>query len=191
MGSPNQENIVIGKIPLCTFCSIAIFIVGFLIFNDKLVFEDQVFITEKHFDNPRTNLTQLAEHVGSNNTSTGLPATPMFIQADKTSQTLPTSLPENSVKPRITEFYIYEGPGFDFYKDCIEWYGPNAVNSLPLNLTDRDYKHASAFKFLEGIENHYWRVKDPELAKIFVVPALLGQVIRRGRCRGKTGKNMI
>ena len=124
MGSLNEENIGASKIPLCTYiiCSIAIFIVTFLVFKDKLVFENQILITEKHFDPRHTNLTHFSKSVGSNNTSNHLPAIPLFIQSESTPETLQVTLPEHSNKQRITEFYIYEGPGFDFYKDCLEWY---------------------------------------------------------------------
>ena len=125
MDSLNEENIGASKIPLCTYiiCSIAIFIVTFLVFKDKLVFEDQILIKEKGFDPRHTNLTHFSKSVGSNDTSNHLPTIPLFIQSKLTPETLEVTLTEHSNKQRIIEFYIYKGFGFDFYKDCIEWYG--------------------------------------------------------------------
>ena len=134
--------------------------------NTKIQFTDEQF-----FDGFDRNLTQFAKRSHA--------------------RSLPDTFLPGFRSNRTVEFYVYEGPGFDFYEDCFEYYGPDAKRNPPMDITDRQYKHAGSFKFLEGIENHAWRVKDPELAKIFVVPALLGQVIRRGRCRGKSAKKMI
>ena len=101
----------------------------------------------------------------------------------------------------LVPFYIYTGSAYNFYNQCISDYGPNATIIKRFNTTDRDYKHATSFKFLEGIENHPSRTRNPENAKLFVVPALIGHVVRhsggmnnnnkRATCKGLSAKTMI
>ena len=97
---------------------------------------------------------------------------------------------QNSTKnSKFIPFYIYTGPEFNFYNQCIQHHDPEGKPSRKFGY--RNYKHATGMRFLEGIFNHKWRIFDPNQAKIFVVPALISEVLRKKQCKGVTSARMI
>jgi Exostosin family len=82
---------------------------------------------------------------------------------------LPLKLPES------VPFFIYEGPLFDWHKNCSE-------KGAELLQHHRNYKHGDDVLFLEHAMSHPWRVQNASEAVLFVVPVMLTFGVRHGAC---------
>ena len=102
--------------------------------------------------------------------------------------------PEKQPKQKIL-FYIYDTPEFQFLKNCSSRF------NYTLNVHG---KHEDDILFLTRIYVHPSRTKNPEKAKIFIIPVILGSIFRflsykfacternAGKClleKGVCGKN--
>lgn len=90
-------------------------------------------------------------------------------------------------------FYLYEGPAFENWIDRCDGLGGGPANWDRAGVVAQDHglttlgahrltKHGNDLLFLEQALIHPWRTKDPEQAKLFVVPVLLGYAARHGKC---------
>ena len=78
-------------------------------------------------------------------------------------------------------FYVYKSPHLNWYQACSEHFSNNSKNSEFLQ-----YKHSTSIHFLQSLHNHPWRVIDPEKAKLFVLPFLLGLLRLKKTCNRKS-----
>jgi hypothetical protein len=80
-------------------------------------------------------------------------------------------------------FYIYAEAHFDWIHTCPSQEEPLGEHKL--------FKHGNDAWFAEQIQEHPWRVHDPEAAMIFVVPVMLTWSSRNKKCRGRSAGSLL
>eukprot|EP00035_Acanthoeca_spectabilis_P032640 m.19668 g.19668 ORF g.19668 m.19668 type:complete len:514 (+) comp5470_c0_seq1:303-1844(+) len=85
---------------------------------------------------------------------------------------------------RKVPFYLYSDNVFDFGTACRDTHGYN----LPLH---SKFKHGNDLWFAEQAKRHLWRVHDPSLAEVFIVPILFGFSTRQPQCGNTSTATMV
>ena len=108
-------------------------------------------------------------------------------QVSKTSQLqISAHKPISSNFPSINiPFFIYNSTEFQWIENCTKTPG-NLVEPGRIPSLENHYfaQHGNDIRFTKQLSNHSWRVFDPNLADIFVIPVLLNYMTKLRSFKG-------